>query len=183
MRYLLVFGLFTLLSCTASSSSEESKPNRTDLVKAKAEQYFATFSQREDWQELLSYYREDMIFEDIFLQIQLDSLWQFERFYNWPDTNFRKLSPEQQHLSIEHLVANDSTAMAYGHLNPFYWYGNLVDLDWGMQFTIILHFDEDLKIKKQVDWMEYDDKTQESVIKRYREVGVDDPPAWLNLER
>ena len=52
-----------------------------------------------------------------------------------------------------------------------------------MNFTILLVFDENLKIKKQIDWIEYDAKVLESVIQRYRAEGVDKPPGWLDLER
>lgn len=161
---------------TSNSSYEEA-------VRETAVAFFATFSERKDWDKLLSFYRSDLQFHDIVLHLELDSLWQFERFYNWPDTGFHKLSPEQEHLAIESLVVEDSTAVVRGHLNPFYYYGELIDSDWGMEFTIWLYFDENLRIKKQVDWFEYDPTVIESVLTRYKTQGVEKIPDWLDLSR
>lgn len=174
--------LFFFSHCTSPIVPDETTDYETS-IRQTAEDYFSTFSQREDWDKLLSFYRKDLQFHDIALHIELDSLWQFERFYNWPDTGFHKLSPEQEHLVIESIIVQDSTAVARGHLNPFYYYGELVDSDWGMEFTIWLYFDQNKKIKRQIDWFEYDPKVVESVLARYKKQGVDQLPDWLNLER
>ncbi len=171
-----------IFSCQSENTNLQ-EPSRTQQVQETAEAYFATFSDRKDWDKLCSFYREDMVFEDVLLHLRLDSLWKFKRFYNWPDTAFKKLSPDQEHLTIRNLVVNDSIAVAYGRVNPFYWQGHLIDSGWGMEFTIWLYFDEELKIRKQVDWFEYDDTTLESMINRYRTQGVDKIPDWLDLSR
>ena len=67
--------------------------------------------------------------------------------------------------------------------NPFYYDGNLIDTDWGMEFTIWLYFDKDLKIQKQIDWFEYDSYTLESMIARCREHGFEATPDWLDLSK
>lgn len=174
--------LFSLAHCTSPLVPEETVDFETS-IRQTATDYFSTFSQRKDWDKLLSFYRADLQFHDIALHLELDSLWQFERFYNWPDTGFHKLSPDQEHLAIESLIVEDSTAVARGHLNPFYYYGELVDSDWGMEFTIWLYFDQNQKIKRQIDWFEYDPNVVENVLARYKKQGVDQLPDWLNLER
>ncbi len=170
--------------CSPDESSTNT-PNSSyeEAVRETATAFFSTFSERKDWEKLLSFYRADLQFHDIALQLELDSLWQFERFYNWPDTGFHKLSPEQEHLAIESLVVENSTAVVRGHLNPFFYYGQRVDTDWGMEFTIWLYFDQDLKIKRQVDWFEYDPSVVESVLTRYKTQGVEKTPDWLDLSR
>ena len=157
--------------------------DRPSLVAEKAQDYFQTFADRTDWDKLCSFYRADMQFEDITLQLNLDSLWQFKRFYNWEGEGeaFQKLTPEQDHLTIYSLVTNDSVAVARGRVNPFKYYGEHIDIDWGMEFTIWLYFDDDLKIRKQIDWMEYDPDTLEAVIQRCREKGFEATPEWLDL--
>jgi len=165
------------------NTTVSTSPTYEEQVRETATAYFSTFSERKDWDKLLSFYRSDLQFQDIALHLELDSLWQFERFYNWPDTGFQKLSPEQQHLAIESLVVQDSTAVVRGHLNPFKYYGALIDSDWGMEFTIWLYFDENLKIARQVDWFEYDPTVVESVLTRYKKQGVDKTPDWLDLSR
>jgi len=182
-RFVFLLGILISFShCTSPVTPEETTDFETS-IRQTAEDYFSTFSQREDWDKLLSFYRADLQFHDIALHIELDSLWQFERFYNWPDTGFHKLSPEQEHLAIESIIVEDSTAVARGHLNPFYYYGELIDSDWGMEFTIWLYFDQHQKIKRQVDWFEYGPEVLESVLARYKKQGVDQLPDWLNLER
>ncbi len=159
--------------------------NRTEQVEKRARNFFNTFAQREDWEKLCSFYREDMEFEDIALQLKLDSLWQFKRFYNWDGEgdNFKKLAPDQEHLTLYSLVANDSVAVARGRVNPFYYYDQMVDSEWGMEFTIWLYFDKNLKIVKQVDWMEYDPVALQSVLDRVEKNGHEATPDWLDLSR
>jgi len=164
---------------------EEKQNSRTEAVRETAEAFFECFAERKDWNTFCSFYTTDMSFEDVSLQVQLDSLWQFKRFYNWPDTVnvFKKLSDDQAHLELSSLVADESIAVGRGHFNPFRYNGELIKADWGMDFTIWLYFDEKLKIKKQVDWIEYDSYTLESTIKRCRKYGHEKTPTWLDLSR
>ena len=180
---LLLFISSLYIACQPSKVVEQ--PSRKDQVEQVAKDFFDTFAQREDWEKLCSFYREDLKFEDILLQIKLDSLWQFKKLYKWDEegNNFRKLTPDQKHVEIDALVVNDSIAIGYGHLNPFYYYDRLIDEKWGMKVNFILYFDENLKIKKQVDWIEYHDDVLESVVNRYRKQGIEKLPDWLDLSR
>ncbi len=173
------------LACQQQERNKTPLQTRSQLVAQRAETFFATFAQRADWQKFCSFYREDLVFDDITLQIHLDSLWQFKRFYDWENETdvFRKLTPEQEHLTVETLIANDSVAVARGHLNPFYYRDQLVDVEWGMDFTIWIYFDENLQIRKQIDWIEYDPVVLEGVVEHYRKNGVGALPAWLDLSR
>ena len=182
----LIFGIIlggSQLSCESQPDQGSAVPTRQQAVEQKAREFFTTFAQRHDWDKFCSFYREDLEFQDIILQIQLDSLWQFKRFYNWDGEagNFRKLTPDQPHLTLETLVANEEVAVARGHLNPFYYYDKLVDTDWGMDFTIWLYFDEDLLIRKQVDWFEYDAAALDGILSHYRKNGAGALPDWLDL--
>ena len=181
----LIYAFIGLIFFSCQSERQPPIPTRQQLVQRTAEDFFATFSERKDWDKLCSFYREDMQFEDVMLQLKLDSLWQFKRFYKWDEEgdNFKKLTPEQEHLTIYTLTADEDVAVARGRVNPFYYYEELIDSEWGMEFTIWLFFDENLKIKKQVDWMEYAPEVFESVIKRVREQGVEKTPEWLDLSR
>jgi len=154
-------------------------------VKQKAQDFFETFAERSDWEKFCSFYREDVIFKDVILQLDLDSLWQLKRFYKWDEEGdrFKKLSPEQKHLTLESLIVEGPNVAARGHINPFYYDGNLIDSDWGMKFTIWLRFDDNLKIIEQRDWFEYDSSTLESMIKRCRENGFEAIPEWLDLSK
>lgn len=186
-KQILAFVVFAVLIATSACKEENHKleKSRKDQVEEVAKDYFATFAERKNWEKLCAFYREDMVFEDVMLQLKLDSLWQFKRFYKWDaaGNHFQKLTPDQDHITIETLVVNDSVAIGKGWVNPFYYYGNRIEPEWGMQAAFWLYFDENLKIKKQVDWIEYDPAALESVIKRVRENGVDKIPDWLDLSR
>lgn len=173
MGSLIIF----LVACQPTSETNSG----TALIEEQAKAYFATCAEREDWEKFCSFYREDLQFDDVYLQLKLDSLWKFKRFYNWLDTGFVKPSPEQPALILESLACNDSVAVASLRFTPFYWYGQLMDPEWGMDATIWLFFDEQQKIYRQIDWIEYDPEVMQNVINRIREKGVQKVPDWLDL--
>ena len=181
--FLILILITAFLACQKPTKTETL--SRNQAIKGTTKDYFATFAQRTDWEKLCSFYREDLQFKDVLLQLELDSLWQFKRFYKWDEEGdrFKKLTPDQEHLTVTSLVVNDSIAVASGRVNPFYYDGNLIDTDWGMDFTIWLYFDEELKIKKQIDWFEYDSYTLENMIARCRENGFEATPEWLDLSK
>lgn len=180
-KYYLLVGLGFLLACQTQPVAETS--SQEEKVREMALAFFQTYAERQDWDKFCSFYREDLQFKDVMLQLELDSLWKFKRFYNWPDTNFAKLSPEQKHVEIHTMLVQDSVVTAYGHFNPFYWYQQKIEEPWGMEAMFVLHFDQDQKIIRQVDWIEYGPQTLQSVIDRVREKGVQDVPDWLDLSR
>ncbi|MEM1257334.1 MAG: hypothetical protein AAGH81_02310 [Bacteroidota bacterium] len=177
----LIAILFTISGCnqtnTAGANAFEQR------VRSKALEFFETFAERSNWEKFCSFYSANVHFKDITLQLELDSLWKLKRFYKWDEEGdrFRKMAPEQKHLNLQSLVVEGNTATGKGHLNPFYYDGQLINTDWGMEFTIWLRFDEDLKIIEQVDWMEYDPFTLESTIDRCRKNGFEAIPDWLDL--
>ncbi|MEM9545864.1 MAG: hypothetical protein AAGA77_07820 [Bacteroidota bacterium] len=185
MKYLFLLASISMLFFSCIESVEQQNLTRKQLVENKAKDFFQTFAERQDWKKFCAYYREDLEFKDVLLQLDLDSLWQLKRFYKWDEEGdrFKKLTPDQEHLSLNSLVANDSVAVACGKVNPFYYDGTLIDTDWGMEFTIWLYFDENLLITQQIDWFEYDSYTLESMIKRCRENGFEAIPEWLDLSK
>ena len=129
MKVLWWLILFAILILACQDSQFRSDVSREHQVLQKAQQFFATFSDRSDWDAFCSFYRTDLEFHDIILQLSLDSLWKFKRFYKWDEEGerFRKLSPGQDHLSVESLVVNDSMVVARGHLNPFFYDDELIN--------------------------------------------------------
>lgn len=181
-RYTLHCLLILVLSGCQKPTDDS---NRSEQVRQKAEDFFQTFAERSDWRKFCSFYADDLVFNDIMLQLHLDSLWKFQRFYNWEDSVnvFEKLSPDDEILVVRSLVNDESSAVASGYFKPFYYNGQFFENKWGMEFTIWLYFDKDLKVIRQVDWIEYDDYTLESTIARYRKQGIEKTPDWLNLEK
>lgn len=178
--------ILILLTITNCHQTKTTKVNDYEqAVRSKAVEFFDTFSERSDWDKFCSFYREDVHFKDITLQLDLDSLWKFKRFYKWDEEGdrFKKMFPEQEHLNLQSLIVEGNTVAGKGHLTPFYYDGELINSDWGMEFTIWLSFDENLKIIEQIDWMEYDPNTLESTIIRCRENGFEAIPDWLDLSK
>lgn len=156
-----------------NNTSPEKTPGQAGLqsqdVEKVARDFFATFAARDDWEKMLSFYRYDMQFEDVTLQIKVFNKEDFKDFYNWSDPSFQKLSPDQKHLVLDDLVVTGNIAAGRGHFNPFFWHGQLQEWKWGSEFTIWLYFDEQLKIKRQIDFIEYPDDILEDVVRGYRE--------------
>ena len=179
--FLILVCSFVVISCQNTTMIKSDTFEKD--VKETATAYFETFAERSDWEKLCSFYREDVQFKDIILQLDLDSLWQFKRFYKWDEegNRFKKLSPEQKHLTVNSLVVDGDMAVARGRVNPFYYDENLIDSEWGMEFTIWLRFDENLKIFEQIDWMEYGPGVLENMLARIEENGFEATPEWLDL--
>ncbi len=147
-HYLFII-LFSLLLACGPSKEEKFE----QAVRSQAMDYFATYQQRKDWKKFLTFYHSEITFTDAALKTRTRGIEAFEEFYNWPDTNFQKISPAQKHLEVIDIVAQDSLVVARGHFNPFYWHGE--KQDWSGGFTIWLYFDKDLKIRHQVDYIQY----------------------------
>ncbi len=161
------------VSCNSNATGTQNAGSNSKEVEKVARDFFATFAARDDWEKMLSFYRYDMQFEDVALQVKVFNKEDFKDFYNWTDPNFRKLSPEQQHLELADLVVSGNIAVGRGHFNPFLWQDQLQAWKWGSEFTIWLYFDEQLKIKRQIDFIEYPDDILEDVIRGYREARGD----------
>lgn len=178
---LLIF--ITANSCLDIQKPEEKK--QEEAVRQVAKAYFKTFAERSNWDAFCSFYRQDVRFKDITLQLELDSLWQLKRFYQWDEEGqrFKKLYAGQPHLNVTSLVVEGKTVACKGRISPYYYDGILVDTDWGMEFTIWLQFDDNLKIKEQIDWMEYDPVTLKNTIQRYQNNSFKTVPDWLDLSK
>ncbi len=160
LKHLSLLSLVVLLklllsSCSAPSSSEPAAENRILAVERTARAFFKTYAEREDWDTFLSFYAEDLDFEDAILQIHLDSLEAFKAFYDWPNPEFQKHPDYPEIFRLDDLVVDDSTAVGRGVFFPFYWQDTLFAMDWDPTFTMWLWFDDSLKIRRQIDWIEY----------------------------
>ena len=74
----------------------------------------------------------------------------FAEFFNWPDKRFEKLSTET--FVVQSTVIENNKAVIQGYFTPFRWDGKEVE---SMQFTTLLYFDQNAKIIRHVDWINY----------------------------
>ena len=138
---------------TALIACEPAELPREQQTRATARAYFEVYEQREDWDSLLTFYRDDVHFKDANLSFEADGIEAFKDFYNWPDTNFRKIVPDQKHLVLQSMLVQDSVVVGQGRLSPFFWHNELQE--WPEDFTIWLYFDQNMKIYRQIDWVRY----------------------------
>ncbi len=136
-----------IIACEPAELSREQQTRNT------AQAYFEVYQQREDWDSLLTFYREDIYFKDANLNFEAEGIEAFKDFYNWPDTSFRKIVSDQKHLVLQTMLVQDSVVVGQGRLSPFFWHNELQE--WPEDFTIWLYFDQDMKIYRQIDWVRY----------------------------
>lgn len=140
-----------MVVCAAAVTLPSAEP--TTSLEEVVEDYIRTYQERKDWNKLLSFYSDSLNFQDVNLGMDFASKSAFEEFYDWPNPDFQKLSPEQKHFEVEDLVVLNNQAIIRGHFNPFYWKGQRQD--WADGFVIWLYFNQDQKIIRQYDFVKY----------------------------
>lgn len=156
-RFILVL-LLILGGCAPGQNESET----CDAARA----FFKHYQDRNDWEGFLDRYHPEVEFSDIILQLDLEGINEFQDFYNWPDTLFRKHPAHPSTLSVTTLVCERNTAVARGFFNPFY-YGDIFYSDTAhMRFTMWLEFDSDGLITRHIDYIEYPPKILRSVADR-----------------
>lgn len=143
----------TIAACEDAASEADSAMPVGEELQQVASDYIATYQARDDWQGFLSFYSDSLYFLDINLKTEFFDREGFASFYDWPNPGFKKVAPDQPTFVVEDLVVANQTAIIKGRFQPFYWQGELQE--WTDLFTIWLHFDDDLKIVRQYDFIKY----------------------------
>ncbi len=126
--------------------------------------FFDHYANRNDWSGFLDRYDADMTFEDPILGYKFDNREGFKAFYNWPDTSFAKHPDYPKTLVMEELITTNQRAFGSGYFTPFYYQGNLYGDKEKMSFTIILTFNDEGEIIRQVDWIDYPPEIMKQVF-------------------
>ena len=130
-------------------------PQKKSGPKNWGQDFFQHYADRSNWEGFLDLYDDQLYFEDVIFRMELNGKAVFKNFYNWPDTGFRKHPDHPESLILEDLAVTDSTAVGRGYFTPFYYNGVLYDNWKNMRFTIWLHFNNEGKITRQIDYIEY----------------------------
>ncbi|HAA13644.1 MAG TPA: hypothetical protein DCE41_18895 [Cytophagales bacterium] len=142
-QFALVFISLSFVGCSGPSGTRQL-----------AEAYFETYAERDNWEDMLGYYSDSVMFTDVTLKLDLEGKQAFAGFYNWPDDRFEKGNPHGPTLVVESLVTEGLTAVARGYFAPFYWDGVLMGAEpW--EFTIWLEYNEAGLITRQIDMLRY----------------------------
>ncbi len=158
--------VFTLLSWIAISLSATAQPLRDVKVRNWAEDYFARYAARDDWKGFVDQYSPDLVFEDPLANMALISREEFKAFYHWPDPSFSKHPDHPETLVLEDLVVQGNLTIGTGYFTPFNYQGFTYAEDEPMRFAIWLTWNDDGKIIKQVDWIDYPDELLQAMYCR-----------------
>ena len=136
------FFLFGILSC-----STENKSINTDAIVA---EYYTTYQKRSDFEKFLHFYDENIILEDIINGDRIIGKAAFADFFNWNNPNFSRTDTTA--LVIYDQIIEGNKVVTQGYFTEFKWGETTFE---AMHFTTILTFNEQGKIIKQVDWINY----------------------------
>ncbi|MEM8909394.1 MAG: nuclear transport factor 2 family protein [Bacteroidota bacterium] len=148
MRFVLLLSVLLLLglACHSPSPQQPAEPP----VKAIVDAYYAVYQARSDFQHFLSFYDEQLVFEDLILGERHLGKKDFAEFFDWNNSNFSKI--DSVALKIEEQIVEKNRVVTKGHFTPFRWGDFTFE---AMHFTTILTFNEAGKIQRQVDWINY----------------------------
>ncbi len=142
------------------------QPMRDIKVKSWAEDYFARYAARDDWPGFVNQFAEDLQFEDPLANMTLTSREEFKAFYHWPDPSFSKHPDHPETLVLEDLLVQGNLTIGSGYFTPFKYQGFTYAEKEPMRFTIWLTWNDDGKIIKQVDWIDYPDELLQAMYCR-----------------
>lgn len=142
----ILFFAFLILACTSSCRQSKSQSK----IQQQVSEYYKTYQQRSDFQKFLSFYDENLIFEDIILGEKFNTRTAFEKFFDWDNPNFSK--NDTVALIINEQIISNNQVVTQGYFTPFTWGDSTFK---AMHFTSILTFNKAGKIQKHIDWINY----------------------------
>jgi len=126
--------------------------DQKNAVTSAVEAYKNTYSERKDFQKFLSFYDKEIVLEDMIGGFRIEGKEAFKEFFNWEDPRFKM--KDDVALVIHDQVMEGKKVMLTGHFTPFIWDGEDIE---SMQFTTQLDFNDNGKIIRHVDWINYPD--------------------------
>lgn len=144
MKSLSRSGILILLIFSACQSQQDSSIDKS------VDDFYRVFSQRQDFEQFLSFYAEDIVLEDMVNGDKIEGKEAMRNFFDWTNPNFELLG--ENALVVLEKVIDKNKAVVKGYFTPFRW--GEAEFE-AMHFTTILTFNESGKIIKQVDWINY----------------------------
>jgi len=158
-KLLLISLLFTIGACTSLTGSQTTKNTpiiSTSLLEQVVTEYFNVYQHRTDFEKFLTFYHEDAVLEDVVYGNLVKSKKEIKTFLNWQDPNF-SLIDKNNALVVQKQVIQGNTVVTEGYFTEFNYYGKKLG-PW--RFIILLEFNDELKIIRQVDWINYTPREQ-----------------------
>jgi hypothetical protein len=129
------------------SSTNQNNNNLVQVV----EDYYSVYSQRNDFERLMTFYADNAQFEDIIYGNSFNNKIEIKNFLAWNKGEFKALSGESI-LTVTKQVVQQNTAITEGYFHKFSYDGQKLG-PW--LFVIIQEFNTNHKIIKQTDWINY----------------------------
>jgi hypothetical protein len=145
----VLLGLFALAAC--SSISVKLPSIGADKPVEIAEDFFEVYRERQDFEALMGFYAEEAQLEDLIYGHFAEDKASIRAFLNWNDNKF-ELPNGPPALEVTSLTAQSSRVVAQGYFKPFSYDGKSFG-PW--RFVIILEFNDDGKIVREIDWINY----------------------------
>lgn len=144
------FKILFLAAITLLVSCQNKQDSKSEQV---AKLFFDTYAERADYNKMKSFYNDSVDYENV---IQNTSIIRFETGYllnelfSWNDKSL--VYENNKLLKVDEIITNDSMAIVNGQFNSYTYNGFTFA---PMKFTTHLYFDQNHKVKKQVDWFNY----------------------------
>lgn len=144
-----------LAGCQSTAQKDKASHFIDQEVKQTVTAYLTTFALHEDFTKLLSFYSPNAELTNIIKGDKAKGLKAIETYYNWNDPKLT-LNRSQAAFVQEKILIDGLHAVIVGYLMPFEYDG--VNLGpW--RTMILLEFNEQLKIIKQTDFINYTPKS------------------------
>lgn len=124
--------------------------SNTSEIDKIVDDYHRTYVERVDFENFMSFYSDDIVFEDMINGDKIVGKLALKNFFDWHNPAYKKLQTET--LIIEEKLIDESKVVFNGYFTPFQWGETKYE---AMHFTTILTFNSSGKIVKQVDWINY----------------------------
>lgn len=143
---ILITALFTALltGCATTTSSNQQIAQTTKA-------FFEVYAKRRDFDQLMTFYADDAVLEDIVYGNDIKSKKAIGKFLNWSDSKYI-MSGVGLSLVVQKQLVQGNKAVVEGYFSQFTYNDDTLG-PW--RFIIWLEFDDNGKINREVDWINY----------------------------
>ena len=125
------------------------------ITKELTEDFFRIYAERKDFNAFMEYYADEVVFEDVLFDTQLNGKDKLADFFDWHRGEFKRQGTNSI-LELKELVINGNIAIAQGVFYQFMYNDKLMG-PW--KFMMRLEFNDKGKIISHQDWINYTPKT------------------------
>jgi len=139
-------------STSLSLPRQSTKASVSQDVRAAVQVFVDRYQRRFDLAAFLTLYADEVVFHDHRLNVTVEGRDALGEFLDWGNPEFELQDPSAGTLTVDEVEVEGRRAELRGSFLPFRWRGESYGT---MSFRIQLRFDEELRIVRQDDWIEY----------------------------